>query len=1576
MASFLDSLFGSKEKKPTPMGPGLRVNEAQPITSTQIPRVETKSVAPDFGGSRRSVSQKLVLPESMPVDRFAPSPAAEQRPAPASSRGSTLNLNAPAPRVGKATTVYDDFPELQGFIDEKTLASGSVAKISEAILAAQRNEASQQYKPISNESSWFDRIMQPTAQAGRTIGDRLITGAQNIANYGLKPLGLVSRPITPYGRFQAGDRFLEQYAPELLATAKANRAIEGELSGPQAAAGFATDIGATVVGSLGAINMFRSLPVAAKLKQSGEAGIFATHLIENTLANAVGSVPASLGEGRAKEFPKMMATNVGFLFPASSYKGLAVATMASYLGNIAMGQNAWDSAANSLLGLTGGAAQRKDILDDLYTYRRGAMTDAIKTLIRGSMDDSMPAVVKDAAIEEAAALRSFYEQTPHDLPGLYKLTLAAEKRVARLYKDAVKATTGEGERRLTFLSGGEAARQLPEGGTPPPEPQVPQEGVVKSPRGATAQEPQQQAQEVDALLNPPEQAAKIPVIGSNKPLHVDEARRLAKDLFVELESEYNPPFRSKADDAPEYLAAERNAGIARELVSNRATRTILEAATGKQGYNALELVELDNLGPLITKLRTRTNPGSPADQALADMLARVQGDANGEYGRAVLNEVIAKARGEATGPRSRPTEDEVVAMIQRAVDDGRLQLYDDIGNGRSVRQVMDTLAGRSATPGAMDGYIRSKMAKKKAKRELLGDVLRKDEVAKMTKGQLSPEQVRDGRAEAALTGRDLSAINKADEDFSAALEENRKMTMAEFKRTVEEAKALPPEIANKIIADLERLKTSGKIATPLEARLQRNKFLTRLLTQQKGMTRAAQRDAVRAKKDATNERMKSLHKTIPRMPAAIQQRMKFLHENYRKSMPLDQQLDMLQQMQTLNEVGAQQNRLFKEQRESGDAKLAREVIKTAVKKTKPRTGRVRDNAGAFLRNDSPPNLVISEMGEGAMRVFKDSMDIGMNEAFDLQQRWDKSVLAKATELGITPKDMQEIVVYSLWNRGGKAGELAQKRLAGMGLVDPRDPPTLEGNKKAFYDWQQNFIATELAPRTKQVYERQNPQSELDTSDPAYFPMRVVADDMTVGKGPMGMTIDQVPAGFTKAIKGNESKEIYVEPDALFKHINDVAHYVALTDRMQQMRRILERPDVIAALGNENVDYLQNRWLDLIARHGNYAEQTHRLMAMLNGMGQRMYTGVLAGKAIVGLKQFGSVIDALGVLTKNFGVGPAATYFGKVVKNLPALGDEHLTKLGEYIETNPDLQASVGINDLVMEQLKGGEFSTRRTFVDRHPNLKRMLFAMIRQPDLLGRATLAMHTEGLYRAQGIAQPEAQRLAMRITNNVFGSPRVHNRPVASGHANTRPLYLLGQTMRARQAMFRKAIKDLPKDPLGNSAILGAYTLSTLILGYLSTLTISDDDTREKAQKQSILLGILLSVLENTIPVVGPMASRTIQTGEPGQAIPYLGALMNAVDGATGAFTAKNTDTKIKNAYKALENTAGAAGFPLPAVRSNYNLITNAYEDLLEGRVEDVRALFDDEKKPSGFKSVPGFKAGSFKSTGAGGEFKKGR
>lgn len=1029
-----------------------------------------------------------------------------------------------------------------------------------------------------------------------------------------------------------------------------------------------------------------------------------------------------------------------------------------------------------------------------------------------------------------------------------------------------------------------------------------------------------------------------------KPLQLPEARRMAIDLYKQLDSEYNPEFQSKAEFGPEFAGAEQNAGLAQELVTNPQTRGVLQQVTGKSGYAALENVELDNLGPFIKSLRDRTENGSPAALALDDIQARIRDDSNGEYGRMVLEQMISQARGEVRAKPARPTEEEILQTFDRAIQDGRLKMTDDAGNGRTVEQVYETLYNQLANrtdasklpsvetiaPGPTNNnYANVKLAKNAARRARLGDILKKEDA----KRALTPQQLRDASAEYALSNRDLEAIHSGDEQFAQALEQNRKMTQIEYNRTVQEAKQLPPETAKKIIADLEKMKASGKIATPLEARLQKNKFLEKLLTQQKGMTRAEQRKTVAAKKEANHEKMKSLYKTLPRMPGKIQKMMKFLHEGYRKSMPLAQQEQIVTQMKDLNEIGAQQNRLFKEKREAADAALAKEVVKTAVRRVKNREGRVRDRVKPLLMNETPPNLVIEDMGQGAMKVFKDSMDEGMNQAWPLQRDWDREVLNKAQEIGIKHEDMKQIVLYSLWNRGGKAGELAQARLKNMGLVDPRDPPALNAKQKQFYEWQQTFLKM-LAGKTKEVYERENPLRELDISDPHYFPMKVVGNDFTVAKGPNTMSIDQVPDGFTKNIKGNEALDIYVEPDALFRHINDVAHYITLTERMQQMRRILERPEVIASLGNENVDYLQNRWLDLVARHGTYAEKVNEAMAILNSMGNRAYGGVLAMKAIVGVRQFGSVIDAMGPLLQKFGVGPTAKYLAKVIKNTPAIISEHWTELGKYIETNPDLQASIGLTDLVMEQVKGGEFSERHTFLERHPKLNKFAFAVIRQPDLLGRATLAMHVEGLYKAQGMEQPEAQRMAMRVVNNVFGSMRVHNRPTASGHANTRPLYLFGQTQRARQGMFRQAIKDWPKDPIGNSAVLGAYTLSSMILMYLSTLAMDDGPNKEKSQKQSIYWGWFYSALENTLPIVGPMLSRAMQTGDASNAIPYLGMVMNAVTSFRSVVTAKKPETKMKGAMRGTEQTMGVIGIPAPALRSNINVLMSLYHAIAGG------------------------------------------
>ena len=1603
---------------------------------------------------------------------------------PSSSQGSTVLTTKPPdpPKTPeRADPFKDNFAEVQGLIDEQTLASGSVPRIVEAVKAAQRTIAEEKYNPIDEKSSWLQRLWEPTKQAIQTPGETLITQAQNIANLGLEPMGMVSRPLTRKGQLEALDRVLEKYAPEELVNSKLIRAMAGEQSGPMAAAEFTTNIGTAVVGSTAAINAFRSLPIAAKLKTSGEAGIYATHFMENLIASAVASTPGSLGQKKPQDFGKLMITNGGFLFPTASYGGLAIATTASFLANTAMGQSAWEAAGNSVLGLAGAAVQRKEVLNDLFTYRKGAFSDALRSIIRAEIGDNIPQSVRDAAIDEAAQLRAYHEQNPQNLEGLYKMTLDSQKRLTKLYAEYKKASP-TGEQRLIGRTG--PMQSGPNGGfqepSPPQQKRAPvdfnkpnkpdieklvtdfkakgaeayqldvplnkvkgigelrSEGIVAQPgdtfpppvgffdpttgdvqlvdgnrrmgffgdnfdtipviaidpkhalkapgaiesagfRAATVTAPPSPAtaatpsvpiapritpvgrpetpagpQEQTTVRTQPEPASD-PQPGLiqqiTKPLQPAEAKRIAVDLYRQLDSEYSPEFVSKAEFGEEFAAAEQNAALAQELITNPQIRGVLQQVTGKQGYNALEKIELDNLGPFIQRLRGRVDNGSATAMALDNIQSRIRDDSNSEYGREVLNHLIAQARGDVKTQLKRPNAEQILAVIDKAIADGRLQMSDEAGNGRTIEQIYESLYNELAKNSDSNrlanalqesrknifSYGQQKMEKKAQRKELLGDVLQKEDAAK----KLSQQQIRDAAAEANLSNRDFEALYKFDDAFAQTLEEGRKMTQIEFNKTLAEARELPPEVSKKIIADMERLKASGKIATPLEARLQKNKFLTKLLTQQKGMTRAAQREAVRAKKEANHEKMKSLYKTLPRMPIKIQKMMKSLHDNYRKSMPLDQQEQIVAQMKDLNEIGAQQNRVFREKREAADATLAQEVVRTAVRKVKNQDKRVRDRISPLLMNETPPNLVIMNMGEGAMNVFKRSMDDGMNEAWPLQRDWDKEVLAKAQEIGIKHDDMQSIVDYSLWNRGGKAGDLARARLSRMGVKEPK----LNDKQMQFYEWQQKFLKM-LAGKTKEVYEKENPLRELDISDPKYFPMKVVGNDFTVSKGPNTMSIDQVPDGFTKSIKGNESVDIYREPDALFRHINDVAHYVTLTEKMQQMRRILERPEVINALGNENVDYLQNRWLDLVARHGTYAEKVNEAMAIINAMGNRAYGGVLAGKMIVGVRQFGSIIDAIGPITQEFGADAAAAYIYKVIKNTPALASEHLTELGKYIETNPDLQASIGITDIVMEQIKGGEFASRHTFLERHPKLNKFIFAVIRQPDLLGRATLAMHVEGLYKARGMEQKEAQRSAMEMVNNVFGSIRVHNRPTASGHANTRPLYLFGQTQRARQGMYRQAMKDWTKDPLGNSAVLGAYTLSSMILMYLGSLAIESAANREKAQKQAIQWGWLYAGIENTIPVIGSMISRTLQTGDASNALPYLGMVMNALGSFRQVATGKKMETKIKGALRGTEQTLGAVGVPAPALRSNYNLIMNIYDELAGGKSPE--SLLDPEVK----------------------------
>jgi|GEM_PF-4086661 len=995
----------------------LSLEDVQRAAAAPVGTQAAPPTAPSFSETRRAPA----VPDIVGTQQKLTVPTETRTSVPASSQGATVFSAKPQPVEEKYDWRKDDFGDIQGMVSPEILMTGNQYFIADAIEHASRELTREGYEKTLDEKNPFLRTIFAVGEGSRQLKNVILGNPvrllQNITNNVIEPMGYASRPLTLRGKLDALDRAMAKIAPERGPDMKAQRVLEGEFKASQTGGKLWANTAMTFGLSRGSIDMFRGLPIAKNLKAAGPTGIRAKYFMEGLIANAIASSHYTLGEKKkTQDFAKVFTTNIGFFFATATVPGLALATTASFLGNLALGQSKTEAASNTVLGLIGAASIRKELLRDLHTYDIKGTLKGLRAIIDGLVEGGTPENIREAALEEAMSLHAYYQQT-HDLKGLAKATDASEKRILKLFAEYKKASP-TGERRLIGIGG--AMQDGPDGGmrapdanrapvdfTKPNKPDIekvitdwkqkgvgvyeldvpidkvkgvgelrsaglevqpgdtlpppvgffdPSTGQVqlvdgnrrlgyfdgkydtipviaidpkhalkdpaaiaaagfKTPAPAAAQSafpsifngppasipisPKLQQLSIDGTSTTPEKiterdnlgkaidASKGAIQGGDEsklfatpesagqqsildgppavptrqaptveaqaqPIKLTEAQQDGVDIYNQLKDDYNPSFRSRAEDGPEFAAAERNAGLAQELVTNTTLRGVLQQETGKSGYAALEKLEVDNLGPFIARLRNRVQNGSPAARDLDDMRARILDDSDGEYGREVLNNMIAKARGEVRPEAKRPSNEEIMEVIDRAVADGRLQMGDDAGNGRTIGQAYERLSAelarkaatpaRAITPGPTnDSYANTKLAKNAAKRNAT------------PKGQLTPQQLRDAADEASLTDRDRAAASRSEEYFDDALEETRKWTNAEYNNAVAEAKQLPPEVANKLIARLAEAKSKGRIMSPKDAKIMRVNTLVKLLAEANRQKNVAQRVAAKATADLKKE---------------------------------------------------------------------------------------------------------------------------------------------------------------------------------------------------------------------------------------------------------------------------------------------------------------------------------------------------------------------------------------------------------------------------------------------------------------------------------------------------------------------------------------------------------------------------------------------------------------------------------------------------------------------------------------------------------------------------------------------------
>ncbi len=556
----------------------------------------------------------------------------------------------PEPLPAPKTVSPEDATNLIGLIDNKTLATANPNIIAEAVVNAGKSVAEQYNEPIDYQQPFVKRLLQPAKQAVSEVGGTLISQAQNVANIGLNKLGYQSTPFTPEGQQQAFDRFLEKYAPERLIDLQMKRLVAGEQPTVRNVTKLTTQIGEAIPLASTAIQSLRIIPAVQKMSSAGEAGVYATQFLENLVTQAAISAQISVGEGKPSEFPKWMLTNASFLLPTSTYGGLAIQTMASYLGNVALGHDSWEAVSNTVLGLAGAATQRKHILTELQNIRVGNMSRAMRNLIAGEMNPKVPQQVKEAAIDEAARLRAFYEQNPQDMKGLYDMTLSAEKRVLKLAQQQTTAKTGE--TRLIGLTGGK-------------ENLLPRDGAPKQPG--------------------PQEPPLIPK---------QEAMNMATDIVQEHRA-LTRNMRSKAEFGPEYEGAEINTEAAIDLIKNRETRGIIETLTGKKGYKAVTELDSAGLHEIVREALTIADPGSRAYQRLQKIKSTLRDDIDDDYFSESLQRAVDQRRGIIRPEKKRFTPDDLIEELQAMEKSGFVTMNSEISDGVTVKSLIDSLQNKT-----------------------------------------------------------------------------------------------------------------------------------------------------------------------------------------------------------------------------------------------------------------------------------------------------------------------------------------------------------------------------------------------------------------------------------------------------------------------------------------------------------------------------------------------------------------------------------------------------------------------------------------------------------------------------------------------------------------------------------------------------------------------------------------------------------------------------------------------------------------------------------------------------------------
>jgi len=1023
------------------------------------------------------------------------------------------------------------------------------------------------------------------------------------------------------------------------------------------------------------------------------------------------------------------------------------------------------------------------------------------------------------------------------------------------------------------------------------------------------------------------------------------ARKVARDIIVEQQDVFEDQ-GSLAEFGPEFESAEQNAALATELIGNPGIRGLLQKTTGKKGFSILEGLDSAGLHNLIKNAIDNVQQGSPIFESLQNIQKRLKDDVDDTHFANSLNRAVGEKTGDIKGTQQRFTTEELVDKVNEMVKDGRLALTDEIDVGVTAQSLLAKL--KEPVPQKAKVAQKAKVTPKKT------GTLMSRLSNKKTQG------TRDLEAELNLTPDVERAITRFEDSFEKELDASREMTRRHLKEAIAEADTLPSgALKDKLIAGLRSLEAKGKISTPIQARLQKAKVLERQNRQVKQKNRELITQLRKSRRAEMVKDVKQFRAQKKNLPAAIQRQMNRLLENYRTTMPFAEMELVVNQLENLKEIGTSMNQIRVAKREKLIKKTTEEMLSgDPIKRTTSQTKGAKDIQKGMMEIGSVDVIIESMDEKGKVwDTAKKPVDLGHSLAREQEHNWDLEIENKIKELGLDFDAETRVMIHGLYHRGGAIGEANRTNLERQGMLEKRGdefvPPALTSKELEFYNFMRDFFDNKIFPQVQETHDDVSPLEILD-KDENYWPVKYTGGKDVVPKGSIGFAIKEVPSGFTKSAKGAEGLDLDVGPTVVFEHIKDTANYIHMAEPMDIIGETILQKEVISALGNANVDYLQNEYIELTSLHGSFKGKTPGLASFLNTMGRPLYQGVLLANIGTSVKQLLSIPLSAARIFADYGLIESSKFLLQVAKNSPVIFHKKLVKnLYDYVQNeNPELRAQIGIIDLV--QLEGKSQRNRgiKTPIERLPKVEKFLNSLIVNPDMLGRATMTQHLHEMFKNKfNMSNEDAMAHANNIVRQTHGSIFAKDRPTILGRTGARPWFHFQTTLLYMSSVYRNAwtqgfrsankyrkgeitTAQFTKQVRKSGIVIGGYSIASLAEDFISTLNIDDDDRREEEQAKIISVGnLLLTIPKSIFPPFGG-AIRVVQTGQIVNFVPILGIFLSALQYMRYAATTKSISKRKKHTLKATEQVLALTGVPLGAANRSRKFIRSIILDISEG------------------------------------------